>query len=58
MKAVKRSKILGKTDFLLTFLPVFTIQTILCLAGMLGAAIQQAPSKFPHELKKISIRKD
>ena len=43
-------------DFLLTSIPKFIVQTILCLAAMLGVATRQASSKLPEELKKISTR--
>ena len=58
MKTVKRSKIVGKAHFLLTFVPVLIAQAMLCLAEMLGAAIRQASLKSPEELRKNSIGKD
>ena len=53
---VERWKLVGKADFLLTFLPILIVQTKLCLRGMLDVAIEQASSKSPEELKKISTR--
>ena len=39
LKTIERLKLVGKADFLLTFLPALIVQTILCLMGMLGVAI-------------------
>ena len=49
---VERSKLVGKADFLLTFLPIIIVQAILCLAAMSGVAIRQASSKVTRRIEE------